>query len=567
MGNCCLRAFTGGASGAGLAAEDGANKKTKTAGATALSWLLEHGIIEAEEDVFKTDFSDGTMPPLHSQARKGNAGAVERLLSLDTEKSTTKLVYGSRTPLHQAAAANKGRLATCKLLLSFDEEQISAKTSDGSTPVHMLCQSDDDPVPVIQLFLKVGGLDLVREKKKDGSTILHLACTTGQLDLVTEILNVDTALASTVNGEVQTCLHIAAERGHLGIIQKLLEVEGVSLATKDRKGYTCLALAAMGGHSDVVKILADKDSSLLNIRDREGKSPIDLCAEHGKTAGHWAAAAVLLAMDPELLDAKPEAPRAPSPKEGAAGTKPKSKFGAAAMMLGGAKASASKAPTGLAMSTMHYAALHGQAAGVRLVLGLQTNAVENRDGDGNSPLHLACKGGHVEVLRLLLDINKGPGAPNTAGDTLLHAAAAAGQLECVTLVMRECPTLTTATNSKGHSSLMSATLAVDTAGKGEALKRAGKSAVAVSKALLDASPALLSMSDSKGQTCLHLAAKSGRCEDLVFLFAERGHAALIRTQDHDGNDCLALAPPNVVDILNSLLEREAEDKAAGAKTV
>ena len=154
----------------------------------------------------------GTMPPLHSQARKGNAGAVERLLSLDTEKSTTKLVYGSRTPLHQAAAANKGRLATCKLLLSFDEEQISAKTSDGSTPVHMLCQSDDDPVPVIQLFLKVGGLDLVREKKKDGSTILHLACTTGQLDLVTEILNVDTALTSTVNGEVQTCLHIAAER-------------------------------------------------------------------------------------------------------------------------------------------------------------------------------------------------------------------------------------------------------------------------------------------------------------------------------------------------------------------
>ena len=310
---------------------------------------------------------------------------------------------------------------------------------------------------------------------------------------------------------------------------------------QDRKGYTCLALAAIGGHSDVVKILADKDSSLLNIRDREGKSPIDLCAEHGKTAGHWAAAAVLLAMDPELLDAKPEAPRAPSPKQGAAGTKPKSKFGAAAMMLGGAKASASKAPTGLAMSTMHYAALHGQAAGVRLVLGLQTNAVENRDGDGNSPLHLACKGGHVEVLRLLLDINKGPGAPNTAGDTLLHAAAAAGQLECVTLVMRECPTLTTATNSKGHSSLMSATLAVDTAGKGEALKRAGKSAVAVSKALLDASPALLSMSDSKGQTCLHLAAKSGRCEDLVFLFAERGHAALIRTQDHDGAPSCARA--------------------------
>ena len=36
-----------------------------------------------QDDVYKTDFSDGSMPPLHSQARKGNFKAVHNLLLLD----------------------------------------------------------------------------------------------------------------------------------------------------------------------------------------------------------------------------------------------------------------------------------------------------------------------------------------------------------------------------------------------------------------------------------------------------------------------------------------------------
>ena len=33
----------------------------------AIRWLLENKIIQTAEDIFKTDFSDGSMPPLHSQ--------------------------------------------------------------------------------------------------------------------------------------------------------------------------------------------------------------------------------------------------------------------------------------------------------------------------------------------------------------------------------------------------------------------------------------------------------------------------------------------------------------------
>ena len=113
MGNCCPRSGNGGDSsremslGAAAVGGDGKSKDGQNGqpSSPALQWLLHNEIVESGEDVFKTDFSDGSMPVLHSMARKGNATAVKHLLSIDTQKITTKLEYGSRVPLHQAAAA------------------------------------------------------------------------------------------------------------------------------------------------------------------------------------------------------------------------------------------------------------------------------------------------------------------------------------------------------------------------------------------------------------------------------------------------------------------------------
>jgi hypothetical protein len=117
---------------------------------------------------------------------------------VDVEKTMTKVVYGSRCPLHQAAAAKEGRLATCKLLLEFDPEQMAVKTNDGSLPMHMLSQSEDDQAAVLNAFLskfeeqqkslpaeeRKSGADWLKEKKKDGSLLLHLACSAGLSSMV-----------------------------------------------------------------------------------------------------------------------------------------------------------------------------------------------------------------------------------------------------------------------------------------------------------------------------------------------------------------------------------------------
>lgn len=236
-------------------------------------------MIESESDVFKQDFSDGSMPPLHSQARKGNHAAVQRLLEVDQENASdlkmTRVTYGSRCPLHQAAAAKENRLATCKLLLDFDPDQMHVMTNDGSKPMHMLAQSEDDQAAVLNAFIskflehqkalpaeeRKSCSQMLKEKKKDGSLLLHLACSAGLSSMVTEILNHDPTQASVVDGSVRTCLHLAAEKGHLKVIQELVKTEGITFGTKDRKGCTCLALAAIGGHADVVRLLIAKDGS------------------------------------------------------------------------------------------------------------------------------------------------------------------------------------------------------------------------------------------------------------------------------------------------------------------
>lgn len=225
-----------------------------------------------------------------------------------------------------------------------------------------------------------------------------------------------------------------------------------------------------------------------------------------------------------------------------------------------------EAPKGPTKSALHWAAYHGQDAGVELVLSRDGEMVTSQDDAGNTPQHLASAGGHVGIVTKLLDAGGDVSATNKQGDTLLHSASAGGHSELVRMLIQRAPELLSKGNAKGQSPLFSAALAPDAAGKGkDALKKACKAAVAVSKLLLDHEAALLKQADSEGKTVLHVVAHSGKCEDLVDLFVDRGGPELIQAKDAAGNDCLAEAPPNVKEILTEALERFAE--ATGADGV
>ena len=70
------------------------------------------------------------------------------------------------------------------------------------------------------------------------------------------------------------------------------------------------------------------------------------------------------------------------------------------------------------------------------------------DKAGNTPLHWAARGGHVDVFKLLLEKNPALNATNKLGDTPLHSAAWAGSLPIVQLLL-SCSDIKAGITNKG----------------------------------------------------------------------------------------------------------------------
>eukprot|EP00961_Rhodomonas_salina_P001544 21378-Rhodomonas_salina.2 len=176
--------------------------------------------------------------------------------------------------------------------------------------------------------------------------------------------------------------------------------------------------------------------------------------------------------------------------------------------------------------------------------------IKNKNKDNNTPLHMAAAGGHLAVLQELIRVNGGVGDANAEGSNLLHLACAGGHLEVVSALLKSHPDLAKGRDAKGYSCLFSASLVKKPDPK-------------VAKALLAAAPELLFSTDAAGKTVLHHVAEAGTCEDLVWLFAEKGGEKLVKMKDGKGADVLEHAAPSCGQILEDVLEREHED-AAGA---
>ncbi|KAF3846955.1 hypothetical protein F7725_004033, partial [Dissostichus mawsoni] len=83
------------------------------------------------------------------------------------------------------------------------------------------------------------------------------------------------------------------------------------------------------------------------------------------------------------------------------------------------------------MRPLHYAAWQGKAEPMKMLL----KSGSRHDGpNGTSPLHLAAKNGHIDIIRLLIqagiDINR-----QTKAGTALHEASLCGKTEAVRLLL------------------------------------------------------------------------------------------------------------------------------------
>ncbi|XP_046585001.1 serine/threonine-protein phosphatase 6 regulatory ankyrin repeat subunit A-like isoform X2 [Haliotis rubra] len=244
-------------------------------------------LLKAGFDTQAPDKHGNTPLHVHLKGRFINKPVVEKLVRAKNEIPRNSHIASvqnndKQTPAHLLCMNSNGIMASILQFLMQDEDEykmvektyihsITMKDRKGQTPLHTLIASTGTTA-VLRLLLEKSNVD-VKTADAEGNTVLHLACRTGN-DEVIKMLMPRTGNRLTykeTNQQGQTPLHCYAENGCDGKITELLCKD---VDAKDLQGETALHHAvSKENKSDVVKALM-KLGANLNSTDNKGQTPL-----------------------------------------------------------------------------------------------------------------------------------------------------------------------------------------------------------------------------------------------------------------------------------------------------
>ena len=249
-------------------------------------------LISRKADVWIKDIQGYT--PLHYAAANGNLSAIMTLVQLEEVEIGCKSESTEKIPQSFALyLAVLGTHVDCLVvLLSRFSNVVNNppkikgfnKLATNQTGRRTFCTNDvkiEDAVPFVI-----------------GQTLLHVACKTGNSNIVELLLeNGADLFARDLSGFMRSALHYAASNGHYDCIKTLLKRNGdiqrlVNLKTsikhsEDRKrmkcmsGKTALMEASMNGFSKIVRILC-KYGAKVDDTDSFGRTALYMAAARGR---------------------------------------------------------------------------------------------------------------------------------------------------------------------------------------------------------------------------------------------------------------------------------------------
>uniref|UniRef100_A0ABD2XHL7 Uncharacterized protein n=1 Tax=Trichogramma kaykai TaxID=54128 RepID=A0ABD2XHL7_9HYME len=166
------------------------------------------------------------------------------------------------SPLHLTLKYNRRKVAELLLRKGTDPKLAN---NNGSTPVNIICQRDDDD-NLAKMFFKINDEKhqtvLIDARDKWGNSPLHRAVASGHQEL-TELLLRRGANLNLANSGGLTPLHIICKRyPNHRLAQKFFDVndmkQTVQVNTRDKLGHTPLQWAVANFLPDVVDLLLDR---------------------------------------------------------------------------------------------------------------------------------------------------------------------------------------------------------------------------------------------------------------------------------------------------------------------
>ncbi|PAA49732.1 hypothetical protein BOX15_Mlig000214g4 [Macrostomum lignano] len=375
--------------------------------------LLRHGA-----DFTQKDFYGCT--PLHYAAMKGNLVASRCLLHFESMRQKGRVisadrvecVYSTRVPiwritdnedmtaLHLACAHSE--VLIVKMLLEMetnDKDYLDMVENSGCTALHLASAEGNEEICSYLLhsaelegegFLK----RYINRKDMENNTCLHSAVQNECID-VAEVLLKKGAFVNACNTGHETPLHLAARTGSTAMVELLIR-HGASLNALDTDRQTALHKAANFNQNDLLKYLLEIDSSVIDAKDREENTPLLLASCQQDDPG---CVQILLEKGANPL-----------------------------------------CTDGQDRSALYLAAQWHNTKVLKALLDnpvvTENRVIDEADVNNNTPLHVACENGYLDVVELLLRYKAKYDDKNEDEETPIHLAAKAGHVPIVRHLLR-----------------------------------------------------------------------------------------------------------------------------------
>ncbi|KAG6751266.1 hypothetical protein POTOM_045790 [Populus tomentosa] len=257
-----------------------------------------------------------------------------------------------------------------------------------------------------------------------GNSLLHVAIRYKSNNITAYLAKEIPSLITSRNDQQDTILHVAAREGSIShAIRNLVNSNAFLLRTTNREGNTPLHVAVINGNKDVAKFLISRDPEVAYYKNKTGRSPLYLAVENGNMKG---------ILD-DLLNEEASIPREREDGD-SLGMLPQGKSPVHAAIencnIGILQKIEEAKPELLRLhdkefgNPLHYASSTGYVEGVQFLLQKYRPGADETDQEGNYPIHLACKGGSVALLKEFLKVIPYPNEfINKKGQNILHVAA------------------------------------------------------------------------------------------------------------------------------------------------
>lgn len=158
-----------------------------------------------------------------------------------------------------ALAALQGDIATVKRCVSSGLSMFSRHQFSDDSPIFTAIQQGRRDV--VRAMMSPIHHRVNQHRKKDGTTLLHIACEYGGSGIVEDLLNVKGIQVNSRDKRGRTPLMYACKSEEIAMEERLFELlfeKGASLTMKDKDGLTALDHARANKHSVAIRMITEK---------------------------------------------------------------------------------------------------------------------------------------------------------------------------------------------------------------------------------------------------------------------------------------------------------------------